>query len=227
MRFGPNMGPVVVLALPLFEEANRTRAVAVAVLRALAGIGMASALPELPGQGESLLPTRDATLVGIREAFEGAVGAVRAEGRPAYVAAIRSGALLDLSALAHGRWHLSPQDGAELLGALTRIKQQEIGRERRLGDRWYLDGDVTSESPVSIAGSLIAPQLLNELPSAMPFDQPDVPRRILRLYGDPRPADRHIAGTPPWRRAEPGNDDVLAQILAADLADWVRTCAAR
>ncbi len=30
LRFGPDTGPVVILALPLFEEANRTRTFAVA-----------------------------------------------------------------------------------------------------------------------------------------------------------------------------------------------------
>lgn len=40
LRFGPAAGPVVVVALPLFEEANRTRAFAVAILRALAERGV-------------------------------------------------------------------------------------------------------------------------------------------------------------------------------------------
>src|SRR3546814_8095624 len=53
LRFGPDTGPVVVLALPLFEEANRTRAFAVTMLRALAERGVASVLPDLPGQGRS------------------------------------------------------------------------------------------------------------------------------------------------------------------------------
>ena len=37
LRFGPDAGPLVVAVLPLFEEANRTRAFLVAMLRALAG----------------------------------------------------------------------------------------------------------------------------------------------------------------------------------------------
>ena len=41
LRFGPDTGPVVVVALPLFEEANRTRAFAVSILRALAARGIA------------------------------------------------------------------------------------------------------------------------------------------------------------------------------------------
>ncbi len=55
LRFGPTNGPVMIVAPPLFEEANRTRAFVVTILRALAERGIASALPDLPGTGESLL----------------------------------------------------------------------------------------------------------------------------------------------------------------------------
>ena len=36
LRWGPDGGPVVIAALPLLEEANRTRAFVVTILRALA-----------------------------------------------------------------------------------------------------------------------------------------------------------------------------------------------
>src|ERR1700741_3511005 len=55
LRFGPDTGPVVIAVIPLFEEANRTRAFIVTILRALAGLGIASAVPDLPGTGESLM----------------------------------------------------------------------------------------------------------------------------------------------------------------------------
>ncbi|HWU71836.1 MAG TPA: hypothetical protein VN137_00025, partial [Sphingomonas sp.] len=59
MRFGPATGPVVVAVLPLFEEANRTRTFVSGVLRRLAARDIAGALPDLPGQGESLVPTEN------------------------------------------------------------------------------------------------------------------------------------------------------------------------
>src|SRR3954469_12418228 len=62
LRFGPDTGPVVIAAMPLFEEANRTRAFIVTILRALAAQGIASALPDLPGTGESLIETEHASL---------------------------------------------------------------------------------------------------------------------------------------------------------------------
>ena len=114
MRFGPADGPVVVAALPLFEEANRTRAFMVSLLRALAARGIASALPDLPGQGESMVPTERATLTGMRAAFAAVPGD--------YTIAIRSGALLDAGER-KGRWHLAPQSGAELVRELERVKQ--------------------------------------------------------------------------------------------------------
>ena len=47
-RFGPDTGLVVVAALPLFEEANRTRTFVVTVMRMLAKRGIAGVLPDLP-----------------------------------------------------------------------------------------------------------------------------------------------------------------------------------
>lgn len=207
MRLGPADGPAVAVSLPLFEEANRARAVAVATLRALAGMGIAGALPDLPGQSESPVPTGAMTLADLRAAFAAAVEAIGAGGRPLYVASIRSGALVDGAVAARGRWHLSPQDGPALLRELGRIGPRDLAGGQTL-----------------IAGNLIAPRFLDELADAVP---PVMPGRVVRLDGDPRPADRHLAGSPPWRRAEPDGDDVLAQMLAADIADWVRRCEGR
>ena len=62
LRFGPATGPVVIAVMPLFEEANRTRAFMVAMLRALADRGIAGILPDLPGTGESRTEAKDITL---------------------------------------------------------------------------------------------------------------------------------------------------------------------
>ena len=223
LRFGPDTGPVVVVAMPLFEEANRTRAVVAAMLRVLAERDIAGALPDLPGQGDSLSPTEAMTLPVVRQAFAAAVAAIRDEGRSIHVAAIRSGALLDPLAQAGRRWHLSPQDGGALLRELTRIKRQEIGA-RALGTERLRDDGTPGESVV-IAGNGVSRQLLVELPRAGIDDGAETPRRIVRLGSDPRPADGHVPGAPPWRRSEPGNDDALARLLADDLAGWIHSCA--
>lgn len=193
LRFGPGE-PVVALALPLFEEANRTRAFGVSILRALAARGIGGVLPDLPGQGESAMPTSATTLAALREAF--------ADIGVGNVIAIRSGALLALNGPA---WLLSPQTGPDLLRELTRIRGAP------------LDGD-----PVEVAGNLLSRTLLDELATA----HAPAGARVIRLASDPQPADLHIDGTPLWRRAEPDNNPVFAEILAANIANWLTTCAA-
>lgn len=209
LRFGPSDGPVVVAALPLFEEANRTRTFAVTLLRLLAERGLASALPDMPGQGESLMALETLDFLRMQEAFGGAVDHILGEGRAAYALGIRSGALLDAQALASGRWYLAPQDGSDLLRELKRV------REGQWPDR---------AARIEIAGNLVSVDLLAELEGMEPFAEAVTPRRVVRLESDPRPADRKVAGAPLWRRAEPDNDPALAALLADDIATWVRAC---
>lgn len=205
LRFGPADGPVVITALPLLEEANRTRAFTVDLLRALGRRRIGGVLPELPGQGESLVATRQMCLGDLRAAFAAAAGA---GGDRVFGLAIRSGALLDDGAILRSRWHLAPQSAHELLREWRRIAGAEHG------------------APVEVAGNRLPPMLLQELASA-----PDVAGvgsggsvRTVRLEGDPRPADLTVAGAPLWRRAEPGNDRVLVERLAEDIAQWIVRC---
>ena len=227
LRFGPATGPIAVVALPLFEEANRTRAFAVTICRALAKRGVASVLPDLPGQGESLVALESLSILDIQWAYDGLIAVPDREGRRGYGVGIRSGTLLDALGLLSGRWHFAPQDGGDLLRELTRVKKAELGPSAILGDDWFLDGSLTADAPnppVMIAGNLVSVDLLTELTVKTPFDEAGIPRRVIRLNSDPRPADRHVPGTPLWRRAEPDNDPALAALLADDIADWVAAC---
>lgn len=215
LRFGPDTGPVVVVALPLLEEANRTRAFAARICRLLADRGVASLLPDLPAQGDSLLPTERLALADLRAAFAAVVASVK---RPAVSLAIRSGALLDSEAAVIGRWHLSPQTGAEARREWMRTVQataREAGQRRE--DLAESDGDL-----VEIAGNPVPAALLAALAEAKPSG---TDARTLRLEGDARPADGYLAGNPLWRRAEPGDDPALAAAVVDDLADWIATCA--
>lgn len=208
LRFGADNGPVVVVALPLFEEANRTRTFAVALLHALSDRGIAGALPDLPATGESIVATRDLSLLDLRSAFEAAVEHVWAW-RRSFVVGLRSGCLLDTLPLVAGRWHLAPTTGGDVVRELARMAP--------------LDG---AADPVEIAGNLISRGFLAELGGAVPMSVEDDPRlRVVRLASDPRPADRKIDAAPLWRRSEPGDDPVLAQTLAADIAEWIASCA--
>lgn len=216
LRFGPANGPVVVVALPLFEEANRTRAFAVTILRALAERGIAGALPDLPGQGESLLPTHETDLAKLRTAFAAAAVSLAT---PAISLAIRSGALLDDEAALAGRYHLSPMNGADLRRELARARQASSREAGETFDPASLD---TATDPVELAGNLIAPALLAELAIAAPATGI---ARTVRLETEAKPADAKLPGSPLWRRAEPDNDIAFANIVADDIAQWIATCA--
>ncbi|MFD1036102.1 hypothetical protein ACFQ15_15820 [Sphingomonas hankookensis] len=202
-RFGPDTGPVVLLLLPPFEEANRTRTFAVGLLRALADRDVAGMLPDLPGQGESPLATDTVTLADWRVAVTALVDATD---RPVVTATIRAGALFDTDAAVAGRWHLAPQSGDRLVRELTRIA-----------------GGIDRDAPVvEIAGNRIAATMIVDLATATP--SADHPSRIVRLGTDPDHADLRIDAAPLWRRAEPGDDPALAALLADDLAAWSRAC---
>lgn len=204
LRVGPDDAPLAIVALPPFEEANRTRTFAVTIMRALASRGIASALPDLPGTNDSLVATEDATLESWRTTF---AIAAQATGAVAAVA-IRAGALIDHDAPVAGRWHLSPQSGAMLVRELTRIRDA--------------GGGGSDDTVVEIAGNRLSRHLLGELGAAVPSDRGT---RTVRFDTDAQPADLKVAGSPLWRRAEPDNDPALAERLANDIAEWIRTCA--
>lgn len=217
LRFGPATGPVVIVALPLFEEANRTRAFAVSILRVLADRGIAGALPDLPGQGESLLPTHEATLGSLQGGFAAAADKLAA---PVFSLAIRSGALLDGAPALTGRYHLSPMSGADLRRELTRARQASSRESGEPFDPTAID---SATEPVELAGNRIGPQLLRELTDAVPVT---IAARTVRLETDAKPADAKLTGSPLWRRAEPDNDLAFAKRVADDIAAWIATCAA-
>jgi hypothetical protein len=227
LRFGPDTGPIVIAALPLFEEANRTRAFTVSILRALAERGIASILPDLPGTGESVTQLESTTILQMQDAYGKIVSMTDRERRRAYGLGVRSGALLDALGLLFGRWHFAPQNGSDLLRELTRIKQAELGIAKPLNDRWYVERATPKDAldrSVEIAGNLVSINLLTELTVQTPSDQAGIPRRVVRLQTDSKPADIKVDGAPLWRRAEPDNNLVLAQTLADDIAAWIVTC---
>ncbi|MCD2323962.1 hypothetical protein LQ953_08045 [Sphingomonas sp. IC-56] len=205
LRFGPATGPVVVIALPLFEEANRTRTFAVALMRLLAERNIASALPDLPGTGESLVQIEETSVSAMREAMAAAVDHLGT--RRAYACGFRSGALLDVTAFVQARWHLAPVEGKALVTELLRIAGKSA----------------PAEAPMLAGGNLLTAIMLADLKAATTDAEPG-PLRVVRLESDPRPADRKPPGLPLWRRAEPDHDPALAALLAEDIATWIRAC---
>lgn len=197
LRFGPQDAPCVVAALPLFEEGNRTRAALVDVLRRLEAHGIGAALPDLPGTGESLVPTSEATLHGWRTAFSAACAQVAG---PVHICAWRSGVLVDAEAAVASRWYLAPQSGADLVRELNRLR--------------HLAGGIDS------AGHIVSPDLHAALAAAQPTVTGRI--RVVRLESDVRPADRKLPGRALWRASEPGTDAMLQMAVVEDLAAWIR-----
>ncbi len=196
LRLGPRHGPTIVAALPMFEEANRTRAAIVDVLRRLAVRGIGSALPDLPGTGESLKRTSDVSLADWREAFAAACAALP---QPVHVVAWRSGTLVDSAADVASRWYLAPHSGAALV--------RELSRVRGLGG---------SED---YAGNLLSEAMIEGLAAAQPTSSG--PLRVVRLESDAKAADRKLAAAPLWRASEPGSDPDFQQQVADDIAAWI------
>ena len=217
LRFGPAAGPVVVLALPLFEEANRTRTFAVGLLRKLADRGISGVLPDLPGQNESVVATEHAMLAGWRAAFAAAATAV-GEGRPVHSVTMRGGSLIDHDADVATRWQLAPAKGEALIRELFRTAQAAGEPVEIELDAWSDEG-----GPVTIAGNRVSRPLLRDLNAADCVREGLV--RVVRLETDPAVADRKVEGVPLWRRSEPGDDPALAALLANDIADWIEHCA--
>jgi hypothetical protein len=205
LRFGPDAGPIVIAALPLFEEANRTRQFLVTILRGLADHGIGSALPDLPGTGESTVVTNEARLRDQRTAY---TELAQQLGRDAYGMSIRSGALFDTDATLAGRWQLSAQTGEDLLRELDRARM--ASRSARASDTDY-------------AGNTLSREMLADLRDATRYAG-DGRLRGVRLESDPRDADVKYAASPLWRRSEPDNDTALAQILADDISHWIASC---
>lgn len=198
LRFGGG-GPAVLIAPPLFEEANRTRAALVNVARRLAATGCTVTLPDLPGQGESIVPTSAARLPAWRAAL--AAAARTGGGRP-HVLAWRGGALLDAEVDAASRWYLAPVTGAAIVRDLRRARSVS-------GGELY-------------AGNALSDELLTELDGAEPMTPDRL--RVARLQSDPHPADVSLPGRPLWRAAEPGTDESLQAAVAGDVVEWIARC---
>lgn len=203
---------------PLFDEANRLRRTLVLTMRALADRGIASALPDLPGQNDSLLPTEDATLAGWRKALRAFAAA---EPTPLIVASWRGGALIDDAvADAAGYWRMAAVGGASLVKTMVRTR---IAGEKEAG-RIVTAEQIRAEAangPVELAGNLLSGTMLAQLEVATPADV--TPLREVAIGA----GEGKLPGSALWLRAEPGEDAAMAQAMASDIHDWAMACAAR
>ena len=198
MRIGPRGGPALLFLPPFFEELNRSRAMLVRTMRALAARGWTCVLPDLPGAGESGRLLEDIGWDDWRSAaFDSASKEVIA------TVSIRGGCLLDDVLAARGAWRLSPVPGAALLRDLDRTRIAHDG---------------------ATGGYTPSAALRAGLMAATPIENTQV--RTVRLSSARADADHKIDSAPPWRRAEPQSSSELAELLVCDIDTWVRACVA-
>jgi len=212
LRFGPDDAPVVLILPPLFEEANRTRHFLVEVMRGLAGKGVATLLPDLPGTNDSPVATVDARF----EHWQEAISALPA---PGATMAVRGGALLDCFAATDRHWRLSPETGARLLRDMVRATA--MSSVLKAGD---VEAAARTEITV-LAGNRVDPALYTAVEGASASTAGTI--RTLRLEDEAGDADARLAGNVLWRRAEPDHDPALAAAVVADIAEWMTSCGIR
>lgn len=209
--------PTILLIPPLFDEANRLRRTLVLTMRALSARGVASLLPDLPGQNDSLVPTEAVTLADWRAAL---VAAAADETGPLLVASWRGGALIDDAVTdAIGWWRMAPVAGAGLIKTMIRTRiagEKEAGRLVSADDVRAL----AANEPVELAGNFLSADMLTQIEVAAPAEV--APLRSVAVGS----GDGKLPGSALWLRAEPGEDAAMAEAMAADIQQWAMTCAA-
>ena len=207
LRFGPDIGPQLLIVPPLFEELNRCRKAIGDAMRALATRGVGSALLDLPGTGESLTALESvswADWTGVVAAAAEAVGAT-------HRLSIRGGSLIDGGSAPLAR--LAPVEGKHLLRDMIRARSlNDPAFDKEAQARIYETG------PTLLGGYPLPPQLASALCDA----DPDVANALnIRLETDPADADARIESSAPWRRAEPTPWPDFSSRLAGIIHHWI------
>lgn len=190
------------LVIPaLFDEANRMRRFTVEVMRRLDGAGIDCFLPDLPGCNES---PQDLGLLE-PEDWSTAMHAAARHFGASKVLAIRGGGLILPPAI--GGWHYAPVKGASLLKTMLRAR---VLAAREAGVMESVDGLAAQglELGLDLAGYPLSGEMLRQLQGLAP-----TPRAGITVV-----AHELVGGSPLWLRAEPDEDPVQADALAAVIA---------
>jgi hypothetical protein len=193
---------VRVLACPAwFDEANKLRRFTVEVMRRLDRAGIDSLLPDLPGCNESLAPLAEQSLESWRAAAQAAAAALGAT----HVLAIRAGALVAPPGLPG--WHYAAQSGPKLLRGMLRartIASREAGISET-SEALLAQGRTAG---LTLGGWQLGAAMIRALESAEPILAP----------GQSDIAQPQLGGPGLWLRAEPDENPVQADALAALIA---------
>lgn len=210
---GPADGPAILLVPPLFEEMNRCRRLLADLGRALAGHGIASLLPDLPGTGD------DSTGPASVAAWRAAVAALLAA-NPGYVFAIRGGALLTDGNNSLGLYRFSPVSSGSIL-LRDMMRAQAIADQERTGGKpgpGQYEARFAAGETLRLAGYDLTQAHAAEL-AALKLPDPAARCRT----ADIKPSgDVAFEAPPVWRQADPASTFDLAAALATDIAAWIR-----
>ena len=201
-RVGSGHSTQVLILEPLFEEKNRTRRLIAQIMQLLDNRGIGTALPDLPGTGESFVNSDTLKFSDWLLSAQAATQSLR----PTAIISFRAGSLLDGVISAAPRWRFAPETGARAVRDLERMRLTAVN------------------DPNLYGGHRLRPEFVEQLRAATLSS--GFLCRTVRLETDAMKADHKVIGTPLWRRAEPGEDAALAQALTNDLEHWIRTCAA-
>ena len=200
---GPEDAAARILIVPaLFEEANRTRRLLAQTMRALAGHGVASVLPDLPGCGESLSPLERQHLASWRRAMASAARHFATT----YVLTVRGGA--GVAPRSGPGWRFEPVAARSQLGTLLRSRILAAGEDGRAETTARLL-DEGRERGIELAGYRLGARMVTALEEAARL--PTSSKRVTLTLAE-------LGGAPLWRNAEPGEDPGLAAALAARIA---------
>lgn len=187
----------------LFDEGHRLRRFSVDVMRRLAGSGIDSILPDLPGTNESTIDLAEVALADWIAAVTAAAGHFGATN----VLALRGGGLIVPPGLSG--WHYGSVKGASLLRTLIRARvlaSREAGREES-GEGLLIEAQ---EHGIELAGYRLGATMMQQLQAAQPnTDLAEIEQDLL-------------GGSPLWLRAEPDADAAQADALAAYLTMAMR-----
>lgn len=205
----------LLIVAPLFEEMNRCRRLLALTGAALAGHGVESWLPDLPGTGdhEAGPEAMDWTR------WRASVAALAAQVPADATLAMRGGTLLDDAAGDLPRYRLAPASGAALLRDLLRARaatDAEAGSGLSVA---ALEARLTAGETVEAAGYPLSPALAAVLRAAVPA--PAQPGDRMAVLAGTEGGDLSLPGPAPWRSAEASDVRPLARALAQDIASWL------
>ncbi len=217
---GPVDGMPLLILPAFFEEMNRTRRLLARTTARLAEAGVRSWMPDMPGTGDHAEGFEAMDLPRWRAALA-ALARVAAQGHALHLLAVRGGALLADSIPAASLYRLAPpSSGTALLRDLWRTRAASDIEAGGAETPANLEARSVGGETIEAAGYAIAPTLAAALRAAM-LPALALPCRTAATAPGPG-VDIVLPGPPPWRQAEPIDEQPLADALAADLLVWMR-----